>query len=61
MICDPPRWGLYPAQNLDGDIFSDISAALGGDMIRGLDSNDLQNLLYQSLAPEILRPEAQPA
>ena len=30
MICDPPRWGLYPAQNLDGDIFSDISAALGG-------------------------------
>ncbi len=38
-----------------------ISAALGGDMIRGLDSNDLQNLLYQSLAPEILQPEAQPA
>lgn len=32
MICDPPRWGLYPAQNLDGDIFSDISAALGGSL-----------------------------
>lgn len=32
MICDPPRWGMYPAQNLDGDIFSDISAALGGSL-----------------------------
>lgn len=32
MICDPPRWGLYPAQNLDGDIFFDISAALGGSL-----------------------------
>ena len=32
MISDPPRWGLYPAQNLDGDIFSDISAALGGSL-----------------------------
>ena len=32
MITDPPRWGLYPAQNLDGDIFSDISAALGGSL-----------------------------
>ena len=32
MVCDPPRWGLYPAQNLDGDIFSDISAALGGSL-----------------------------
>lgn len=32
MICDPPRWGLYPTQNLDGDIFSDISAALGGSL-----------------------------
>lgn len=32
MICDPPRWGIYPAQNLDGDIFSDISAALGGSL-----------------------------
>ncbi|WP_372610602.1 hypothetical protein [Halomonas sp.] len=30
MITDPPRNALYPAQNLDGDIFSDISAALGG-------------------------------
>ena len=32
MITDPPRNGLYPAQNLDGDIFSDISAALGGSL-----------------------------
>ncbi|EED36344.1 isocitrate dehydrogenase (NADP), putative [Luminiphilus syltensis NOR5-1B] len=32
MICDPPRWSIYPAQNLDGDIFSDISAALGGSL-----------------------------
>jgi isocitrate dehydrogenase len=32
MICDPPRNALYPAQNLDGDIFSDIAAALGGSL-----------------------------
>jgi isocitrate dehydrogenase len=32
MITDPPREALYPAQNLDGDIFSDISAALGGSL-----------------------------
>ena len=32
MITDPPRYALYPAQNLDGDIFSDISAALGGSL-----------------------------
>lgn len=32
MITDPPRNGLYPAQNLDGDIFSDIAAALGGSL-----------------------------
>jgi len=32
MIVDPPRSALYPAQNLDGDIFSDISAALGGSL-----------------------------
>lgn len=32
MITDPPRKGLYPALNLDGDIFSDISAALGGSL-----------------------------
>jgi isocitrate dehydrogenase len=32
MIADPPRNALYPAQNLDGDIFSDISAALGGSL-----------------------------
>ncbi len=38
-----------------------MSVALGGDMIRGLDSNDLRNLLYQTLAPEVLRPEVQPA
>lgn len=32
MICDPPRKALYPALNLDGDIFSDIAAALGGSL-----------------------------
>ncbi|CBL45622.1 Isocitrate/isopropylmalate dehydrogenase family protein [gamma proteobacterium HdN1] len=32
MITDPPRNGLYPALNLDGDVFSDISAALGGSL-----------------------------
>jgi len=32
MITDPPRKALYPALNLDGDIFSDISAALGGSL-----------------------------
>ncbi len=32
MITEPPRNALYPAQNLDGDIFSDISAALGGSL-----------------------------
>ncbi len=32
MITDPPRNAVYPAQNLDGDIFSDISAALGGSL-----------------------------
>lgn len=32
MITDPPRNALYPALNLDGDIFSDISAALGGSL-----------------------------
>ena len=32
MITDPPRKGIYPALNLDGDIFSDISAALGGSL-----------------------------
>ncbi len=32
MITDPPRKGLYPALNLDGDIFSDIAAALGGSL-----------------------------
>lgn len=32
MVIDPPSHGLYPALNLDGDIFSDISAALGGSL-----------------------------
>ena len=32
MISDPPRRAIYPALNLDGDIFSDISAALGGSL-----------------------------
>jgi len=32
MITDPARNAIYPAQNLDGDIFSDISAALGGSL-----------------------------
>ncbi len=32
MIADPPRSALYPALNLDGDIYSDISAALGGSL-----------------------------
>ncbi len=32
MIVDPPRNALYPTLNLDGDIFSDISAALGGSL-----------------------------
>lgn len=34
-----------------------ISVALGGDMIRGLDSNDLRNLLYRSLEREMATPE----
>jgi isocitrate dehydrogenase len=32
MITDPPRHAIYPALNLDGDIFSDIAAALGGSL-----------------------------
>jgi isocitrate dehydrogenase len=32
MITDPPRNAIYPSLNLDGDIFSDISAALGGSL-----------------------------
>lgn len=32
MISDPARYAIYPALNLDGDIFSDISAALGGSL-----------------------------
>ncbi len=38
-----------------------ISAAMNGDMIRGLDSNDLLNLLYQSLEREVGTPEARAA
>ena len=43
MITDPPRNALYPSQNLDGDIFSDISAALGGSLATAssiIESND---------------------
>ncbi|MDB2415084.1 isocitrate/isopropylmalate family dehydrogenase [Rickettsiales bacterium] len=32
MITDPPRNALYSALNMDGDIFSDITAALGGSL-----------------------------
>lgn len=32
MIVDPPRRGRYAALNMDGDIFSDITAALGGSL-----------------------------
>lgn len=32
MIVDPPMNACYPALNLDGDIFSDITAALGGSL-----------------------------
>ncbi len=32
MICDPPRNARYAALNMDGDIFSDITAALGGSL-----------------------------
>ncbi|MDX1497575.1 MAG: NADP-dependent isocitrate dehydrogenase, partial [Salinisphaeraceae bacterium] len=32
MVIDPPQNAIYPALNLDGDIFSDISAALGGSL-----------------------------
>lgn len=32
MVCDPPRNARYAALNLDGDIFSDITAALGGSL-----------------------------
>jgi len=39
MICDPPRWGLYPAQNLDGDIFSDISATAHDLYMRYLETD----------------------
>lgn len=32
MIVDPPMNARFPALNLDGDIFSDITAALGGSL-----------------------------
>ena len=32
MIIDPPMNARYPALNMDGDIFSDITAALGGSL-----------------------------
>lgn len=32
MIIDPPMNACFPALNLDGDIFSDITAALGGSL-----------------------------
>lgn len=32
MVCDPAPNGCYAALNLDGDIFSDIAAALGGSL-----------------------------
>jgi len=32
MVCNPPQGGCYAALNLDGDIFSDIAAALGGSL-----------------------------
>ena len=50
MITDPPRNALYPAQNLDGDIFSDISAALGGSLATAssiIESKD-STMLYEA-------------
>lgn len=50
LITDPPRNALYPAQNLDGDIFSDISAALGGSLATAssiIESKD-GTLLYEA-------------
>ena len=50
MITDPPRHALYPALNLDGDIFSDIAAALGGSLATAssiIESKD-GTLLYEA-------------
>ena len=50
MMVDPPRKAIYPAQNLDGDIFSDISAALGGSLATAssiIESKD-GTMLYES-------------
>ncbi len=50
MITDPPRNALYPAQNLDGDIFSDISAALGGSLATASSIIESKNgtMLYEA-------------
>lgn len=50
MISDPPRNALYPAQNLDGDIFSDISAALGGSLATASSIIESKNgtMLYEA-------------
>lgn len=50
MITDPPRNALYPTLNLDGDIFSDISAALGGSLATAssiIESHD-GTMLYEA-------------
>lgn len=50
MITDPPRNALYPTLNLDGDVFSDISAALGGSLATAssiIESND-GTMLYEA-------------
>ena len=69
MITDPPRNALYPAQNLDGDIFSDISAALGGSLatassiIQSTDGTMLYEacLLYTSPSPRDQRGSRMPS
>ncbi len=50
MITDPPRNAIYPTLNLDGDIFSDISAALGGSLATAssiIESHD-GTMLYEA-------------
>ena len=32
MLADPPRNAVFASLNLDGDIYSDIAAALGGSL-----------------------------
>lgn len=50
MITDPPRNALYPTLNLDGDIFSDITAALGGSLATASSIIESQDgtLLYEA-------------